>query len=574
MPLIPDMDAAGLSGELRCQDCDNAAVVALVMSLHDRSLQAFAKVADSVEKHPPPCPACGGRGQLKELRFSFDEPGLPELVYDPQADRLELGGKAISSEADIHQRIGRPFSVRDYHRLTLSQGASPLAYAPSPGVITLAVSGQGAQTEEQAMGIMQPAMELAAPLLHAHSPQEEQALMLPIAWSKEAAPSTWLGPLAQVWERGDLSLINIVVVNRLLDYVVQLADRQGLKAERDGDGVVLSRGELSDAIDVEEVAQLTIRWPLTLAEAAMYGLSDARRVFDCAGEVLSRLRSESWLSKAEAKDGMLVDLHLGEGNPVRVNLASLSRRLRFDPDAVVTRIREFTVHLSSLPGGAEGWMPGTTKRGCGCDPVVGMVLRPLEWVQGVEHTPLHRPLEDHPGLCACLVEDCPHALAYVVERPDWDVDLEALWKQAQEGLLRQQFEVFGHLVRDLEGRVHAAIWVGHNVSTCLLDERLLRGLLAQVRKLAPAGKRRSGHPAGVRLLGRGDEMSVVSPICDLVALVGSGADPDLVRLELAQVEAKIKNTPFGMSQPAGAVAMFKAKGPLGGRFEVRGLSEL
>ena len=134
MGVLPGIDAIGLLAAMRCRKGHETGAL-LMFPVEQRALRAFAHLAGL----PAPKCDCKRRLEVTSVTYSFDEPGLPDLIYTTVDGALRCDGHQITAEADLIELIGRPFAPAEYHRARLApEHDQPDVYQPSPGVTTIA----------------------------------------------------------------------------------------------------------------------------------------------------------------------------------------------------------------------------------------------------------------------------------------------------------------------------------------------------------------------------------------------------------------------------------------------------
>lgn len=528
------MQAIAVGVVLRCSICGGRREAAILSPLADRSLRNLILLMQGAPENIDTPECCEQHMQIEEMFYAFDEPGLNLLIWGAEEGCLFVAGEEVESEDQLKEIIGRPFSVADLHRLHLS---SPGCYSPSPGIVTFAATGDDLENqlaqayallEEQRMG--------------------EEGVLGPISWGRLSGWRTWLGEPGDRLFSGQLAIISLISKAVVVEALHYASERRELEFIASEEGPRVAVGEFEAPVSLAFLAALTIEEPLTVDEAASWAVSSLRRNLDCCQEVLEGLRGQGFSVIAEP--GGMARFQGEEGFSSQLNLASLCRKSGFDPQQVLSQI-------SDLRENARGvaYQDTSGRRSCGCTPLLTLVLRDQDWLDQATSSEepdidiLSRPAWD--GVYSVPVDDCPHSLAYVSRRQleQRGASEEELFTEARANLGRTSFAVEGKPLHAADGSTHAVAWAGYNISTALLGDNLLRGLDRQSPRV------REG-PLSLHALCTSQ---------DLVILMDSEADQELLAIQVAGVRKALSDSPWNLD-PMVHLEVFRREGDAAGNF--------
>ncbi len=483
---------------VRCPACGALSEGALTIPLASRSLEAIADACRWVESQPSPggqaCLSCGNEHLLVDgAAYDFDEEDAAPLVWVP-GHGFTVDGDPVASEEEIAERAGRPFSLKDLHRLRVSPGAQ--AYLASPGVAVCVVQtppegpGQASELAERVVRAQDEALELAG-----ESP-DDVAL---VSWGQmglRGGPGLWLGPRAADIQDESLSVISLVSLPLLRSELHRHAARAGLTAQFSGQQVLAGRDGASVAGSLEALAEQTVLIPATISEAAasfMFGIAGLLNATMAALELAAPgTRVLRWAGGTVA-----VMSGRAGGASAEIDVAAVTSRAGLDPGRAAEMIRAIAL------ADGDGSLP------CGCEPVPMAVVRPSEWVRHMHGRGEHVAWQEiAAGVAAVGAEDCPHYTRF----PDGG---ERILDDAQARRAEAEFSGAMRKVAGASGDLAGAVCAGQNLASVAADVRLMRGL---------------AHACGLR----GDAAAVALVTCDIVCVCAQDSDPDLLRLAIGQ----------------------------------------
>jgi hypothetical protein len=576
MTVIGPANTLALEAELRCEECGENTHALVAGQLDQRSLRSLALSAEKLagpDNEELKC-QCGGVYRLVEMRYHFDEAGLPELVYQADDGLLRVGGVEVSSESDLHELIGRPFSVADFHRQMLS-AEMPGSYMPSPGLVVLAVSGQAVEGLVQEIiseaGEEEPDFDLSEISGVAKDCMDEGVELLagsdfshgmvgPLAWTRFSGWRSWLGEPGERIDEGELICASVLVASEIINELRHHGGKLDMALEEEGgeEGKTLTFSALEQHfdIDINQIAMLTVEHALTISEAAAWVAISAHHSLECCYEVIKELRQEGWLISSEPDGRIRVAAADNSGVTGLMNLISIARKSNHEPKDMMEQIRQLLAQMSEVGDPDHHKIGG--ERQCGCTPTLSFVVRGEEWLAGrdeaygKEYVALSK--EAWGGARKALVEDCEHSLSYVtalISEQDSPENLELL-EQGEQGLSRANFTVYGKAFKSADNKTHAVLWAGHNVNTVLLDEGLSRGLDRQLPRVDKAV----------------EEITVVSLTSDLVMLLDPEVESSLLDIQISAALREMGyDSPWDRSNPIPYTRQLARAGERAGKFK-------
>lgn len=113
------------------------------------------------------------------------------------------------------------------------------------------------------------------------------------------------------------------------------------------------------------------------------------------------------------------------------------------------------------------------------------------------------------------------------------------------------FELQAEPFRSLEEEIHAVAFLGHNASSLIMQDELLRGLDRQ----------------GAKISSQASKLQAVCVSRDLIVLLNPGADQETIALQLAGLKQAMQDSPYDLD-PMVHSKTFMRQGKAAGNLEI------
>lgn len=529
----------------KCPQCGKEQVGILLTPIEERSLRTLQQAMQTLAEGQESPQCCQAETELLGIIYRFDEPNIEPLQYDQDRKTVTYLGEEIESEEKLQAEAGRPYSIADLHRITL-QEQGPEPYSPSPGVVTLKIDRGDPEHLYRQLDQAQAIME--------EQDAGRDGAIGPINWKELPGHRTWIGGQAEGIASGEITVVSIIDTESLIGAIEESAERQGLKISQPEKILQIGKGDITLSYDVRQAIELTVEKPLSLHEAAHWVSFAHARSIDCMQEAISILKQKG--AEVEIKDGGMIDIRTaGKASAnAEINLQSIARKSEYNPEATAEQIDRM---LSTMQERGKDYSQLGLKKPCGCTPLLTLVLRPQEWIRELRESSqgsidtVARPAFGE--IDKVLVEDCPHSLAYIykVQLEEIGASEDELFEQAERNLPKTMFDLQSREFHSVDGEVHAVAWLGHNASTVMLKEEMVRGLDTQSPRVRKGPK----------------ELQAICASRDMVLLFDPEADQETIALQLAGLNQELKDSPYDLDPMVHTIS-FDREGERAGKFTV------